>query len=245
MQERRLRADANGFDLQGHRGAWGLVPINTLHSFAAAMEMGVTTIELDVGLSKDGHVVVNHDRHIAAGMYRGNGPLSAGDHQHSYVGRRIVDLTLAQLRTLTPVAQLGGRRVPLAIGRLDPALPSRIPTLAEVFHLCRLMGDEAVRFNVEAKVHPGRPAETAAPRCFVERLIETIQGSSITHRVMLSSFDWRILELARDLLPELDLTALITPSGPPGRMPGSWTAGIDVEGDRFKGNVAAAAQSIG
>ena len=52
------------FDVQGHRGARGLLPENTLAGFARALELGVTTLELDVGVSRDGHVVVAHDPYV-------------------------------------------------------------------------------------------------------------------------------------------------------------------------------------
>jgi glycerophosphoryl diester phosphodiesterase len=48
-------------DLQGHRGARGLAPENTLFAFATALSIGVTTLEIDLGVSRDGEVVVAHD----------------------------------------------------------------------------------------------------------------------------------------------------------------------------------------
>ena len=53
---------ALAFDLQGHRGARGLAPENTLAAFATALSIGVTTLEFDAGLTKDGAVVIAHDR---------------------------------------------------------------------------------------------------------------------------------------------------------------------------------------
>src|ERR1700687_3226081 len=52
---------ANAFDLQGHRGARGLAPENTLEAFATALKIGVTTLELDLAMTKDGVLVVSHD----------------------------------------------------------------------------------------------------------------------------------------------------------------------------------------
>ena len=49
-------------DVQGHRGARGYLPENTLPSFARALEIGVSTLELDVGVTRDGVVVIHHDR---------------------------------------------------------------------------------------------------------------------------------------------------------------------------------------
>ena len=49
------------FDLQGHRGARGLMPENTLPAFAKALSIGVTTLELDTGVTQDGIVIISHD----------------------------------------------------------------------------------------------------------------------------------------------------------------------------------------
>src|SRR3989304_5989363 len=62
---------AQAFDLQGHRGARGLAPENTLPAFAAALSIGVTTLELDVGVTRDGIVVVHHDRTLNPAIARG------------------------------------------------------------------------------------------------------------------------------------------------------------------------------
>ena len=56
-----LTSVAQGFDLQGHRGARGLMPENTLPGFAKALAIGVTTLELDLALTGDSDVVVMHN----------------------------------------------------------------------------------------------------------------------------------------------------------------------------------------
>src|SRR5688572_9814981 len=56
------------FDLQGHRGARGLKPENTIPAFIAALDYGVTTIELDVVITKDRQVVLSHEPWMSAEM---------------------------------------------------------------------------------------------------------------------------------------------------------------------------------
>src|SRR5512136_328204 len=56
-----LTQPAFALDLQGHRGARGLAPENTLPAFATALSLGVTTLELDTGITKDGVVVISHN----------------------------------------------------------------------------------------------------------------------------------------------------------------------------------------
>ena len=57
-----MSLSAHALDLQGHRGARGLLPENTLPAFSRALELGMTTLELDCGVTRDGIVVVAHDR---------------------------------------------------------------------------------------------------------------------------------------------------------------------------------------
>jgi glycerophosphoryl diester phosphodiesterase len=73
MSKRSLPADAahRPFDLQGHRGARGLWPENTLPGFRAAIALGVTSIELDVVLTKDSVPVVFHDLALNPHLVRG------------------------------------------------------------------------------------------------------------------------------------------------------------------------------
>ena len=60
-------------DLQGHRGARGHAPENTLPSFELAVSMGVDTLELDVGVTRDGVVVIHHDRRLNPDVARKDG----------------------------------------------------------------------------------------------------------------------------------------------------------------------------
>src|SRR5688572_30475153 len=70
---------AQPFDLQGHRGARGLAPENTLVAFAKALEIGVTTLELDVAMTKDGVLVVSHDAKLNSDISRLKGTFLSAD----------------------------------------------------------------------------------------------------------------------------------------------------------------------
>src|SRR6202171_2637976 len=66
-----LAGCATPFDLQGHRGARGLAPENTLPAFARALAIGVATLELDTAVTRDGVVVVSHDPFLNPDIARG------------------------------------------------------------------------------------------------------------------------------------------------------------------------------
>jgi glycerophosphoryl diester phosphodiesterase len=62
--QRLNRTAATAFDSQGHRGSRGLMPENTISAMLKAIDLGVTTLEMDVVISKDNKVVVSHDPHF-------------------------------------------------------------------------------------------------------------------------------------------------------------------------------------
>ena len=200
---------AGGFDLQAHRGGRGLAPENTLAAFGNAIDLGVSTLELDIGLTADNVVVISHDtalnpdhtRDAAGAWLPGTGPT-------------IHTLTLAELQRydvgrLNPSSSYGK---PFAGQK--PSDGERIPTLAALFALVKARGDgnnNSVRFNIETKVDPTKPNETAAPEAMVRALLAEIDKAGMAGRVTIQSFDWRSLALVGRLAPQLPRAYLTTP----------------------------------
>ena len=91
-----LSLPALGLDLQGHRGARGLMPENTLPAFAAALSIGVTTLEFDAGISKDGAVVIAHDRRLNPDITK-----DAGGAHIAAPGPTVRSLSVAELKSCT------------------------------------------------------------------------------------------------------------------------------------------------
>jgi glycerophosphoryl diester phosphodiesterase len=217
----------DAFDLQGHRGARGLAPENTLAAFAKALEVGVTTLETDLAVTSDGVLVLSHDPVLNPDIVRGadGGWLSAP-------GPAINTLTFAEIKRFD-------------VGRLDPSskyarqFPAqkpvdgeRIPALAELFELVN-RSKKAVRFNIETKVAPDKPAQSPDPETFARLLVEAIRAARLRSRATIQSFDWRTLLAAKNLAPEIETVCLTDPStlrdksGGAGRAPSPWLAGLD------------------
>ncbi len=78
------RAAPSGFDLQAHRGGRGETTEESLRAFAKSLELGVSTLELDIAITKDGHPVVWHDPTIDAQKCVDTAPVVAGDPQYPY-----------------------------------------------------------------------------------------------------------------------------------------------------------------
>ena len=135
---------AAAFDLQGHRGARGLAPENTLAAFSAALAVGVTTLELDVHVTRDGQVVVTHDPRL--------NPAFTRDAEGRWVdepGPAVIELTLAQLQ----LCEVGRAKPGSRYAQLWPEQRGmdgeRITTLAALFEAVDKRGATAVRFNIE------------------------------------------------------------------------------------------------
>ncbi|MFC7217452.1 glycerophosphodiester phosphodiesterase family protein [Streptomyces polyrhachis] len=234
-------APRDDFDLQAHRGGLGLVVESTLDAFANGLAVGVTTLELDVQITEDHRAVVTHDRRVSGAKCRDTGPASAGDPEYPYVGKYLVGLTLAQVRTL----DCGSLTLPQFPGQ-RPSPGARMPLLTEVFELVRSRGAEKVRLNIETKVEAGAPHETAPREEFVQLVAAQVRASGLAGRVTVQSFDWGALMRMRQVAPELPLVALT--NGPQFLQPGlpgasPWLGGIDI--DDFGGDPVAAVASFG
>jgi glycerophosphoryl diester phosphodiesterase len=230
------QAHHRDFDLQAHRGGIGLTVESTLKAFGKALELGVTTLELDLQITKDGREVITHDRKTNPAKCLDTQPAFPGDPEFPYAGKYVKDLTFAQVRTL----DCGSTRwSQYPDQELSPG--ARMPTLAELFDLARKHRAWGIRFNVETKVEAAAPQETAPREQFVQRAVREIRRSGFMSNVTIQSFDWGTLMRMREVEPRLPLVALTQPEF---LVPGSpWTGGLNV-GD-FGGSVARAVKSFG
>ncbi len=229
------------FDLQAHRGGLGLHTESSIASFSNALQMGVTTLEMDTQITKDGVAVVTHDRKISDKKCQDTAPVVADDPQYPYVGKYIKDLTLAQVKTM----DCGSLR--LADYPQQQTSPgAQMLTLREVLALVKSYRADNVLLNIETKVEAGAPHETAPREQFVRTVLDEVQRAGLQRQVTIQSFDWGSLMLARKLDPGLPIVALTNgqqflQAGKPGASP--WLGGIDI--DDFGGDLVKAAASFG
>ena len=235
---------AQAFDLEGHRGTRGHRPENTLPAFALALSIGVDTLELDTGITKDGVVVISHNRSLSPDITKG--PDGA---YLSAPGPAIHDLTFAELRRYDVGAIRPGSDYARQFPDQLPVPGTTLPTLDELARLVAKSGNARVRFNIETKLSPLAPDETVDPETFARRLVEVVRKSGIAPRTMIQSFDWRTLKIVQKIAPEIPTVCLTLERGPddtiqrgkPGASP--WTAGLDV--DDFGGSVPRLVKAAG
>jgi glycerophosphoryl diester phosphodiesterase len=194
---------AMGFDLQGHRGARGLAPENTLPGFAAALSLGVTTLELDAGITRDGVVVIAHDRALNPELTR-----DAEGRWLDRPGPPIRSLSYAELRRFDVGRIRPGTEYARRYPEQRPADGARIPRLAELFALVRKAGNAAVRFNIETKLSPLAPHESPGPAAFAKILVDLLRAEGMVARSTVQSFDWRTLREVQRLEPGIETSCL-------------------------------------
>lgn len=191
-------ATVHAFDLQGHRGARGLAPENTLPAFERALALGVTTLELDIAITRDGVLVIHHDPTL--------NPNTTRDASGAWLAQRgpaIHTLTWAQLQAydvgrLKPGSDYG-RNYP----DQRPVDGTRIPRLSDLFDLVNRSGNDRVRFAIETKVTPEKPEETLAPEPFAQAVVGEIRKAGMQRRSQILSFDWRTLQVVQKIAPEI------------------------------------------
>jgi glycerophosphoryl diester phosphodiesterase len=203
-----IHGEVMAFDIEAHRGGRALFPENTLPSFANALSMGVNTLELDIGVTSDGTIIVSHER--------GLNPDLARDADGVYVappGTPFVRLRLEQVRKYDVGQIRPGSRYAAQFPDQHAVPGTRIPTLHEVFDLVRKSGDRNVRLNIETKIDPHHPGESPDPERFVALLLDFLKAENFADRVMIQSFDWRTLQRVQKLAPAVPTVYLTLQKG--------------------------------
>jgi glycerophosphoryl diester phosphodiesterase len=231
---------ACAFDLQGHRGARGLAPENTLAAFRRALDIGVTTLETDLAVTRDDVVVISHEPALYPPLVRLDGSWLKEP------GPPIRSLTLDEL----------GR---YDIGRADPATPygknfpeqqpadgQRFPTLDQVLELAKPAG---ARINIETKITPTSGTTVADPETFARLVVGRVVAAGMETRTTVQSFDWRTLVAVRRMNPAIETVCLTNEGGsfdtvaPRDGVPSPWFAGLKL--DDHGGSVPALAAAAG
>jgi glycerophosphoryl diester phosphodiesterase len=210
------------FDLQAHRGGRGETTEESLRAFAKALELGVSTLELDIVLTEDHKPLVWHDPRIDAAKCADTAPAFPGDPMYPYVGKLVHDLTLEQVRTL----DCGKRLVDYPDAEVVRG--NKIALLPEVFALADSYRAD-VRYNIETKVEVDNPETSATPEEFVDVILAAVRAAGKVDKVDIQSFDWRTLPLVRLSEPSIPLVALwdeTTVAGDP--MAGAMAVGADI-----------------
>lgn len=186
--------------VHGHRGSRGTVPENTIPAFEAALMGEADVLEMDLGVTKDGVVVVSHEPKVTP--ERCLAP--EGKKLEKPVPLR--SLTLAELKRYD-CGTLLNPKFPQQL-----AVPGEsMPTLDEVFALVKASAYEAaakVEFNIETKIFPYEPELSPAPAEFARLVADMVKKHGLEKRVMVQSFDVRTLKELKKIAPAIRTSQL-------------------------------------
>lgn len=194
------------FDVQGHRGARGLRPENTIPAFILALDSGVTTVELDLAVTKDGKLVVSHEPWMSADICLN----PAGE---EITPKEEKDYNIYQM-TYTEVQQFdcgsrGNKRFPeqAKMSTTKPLLSDVIVAIED--HIKSYTRYE-VDYNIEIKSdEEGDNKFHPDPAKFSDMVYELVDQYLPMERVLIQSFDFRVLKYWHEKYPSIRLAALV------------------------------------
>ena len=190
-------------DIQGHRGARGLAPENTIYGFKKALDIGVNTLELDVVISADNKVVVSHEHW----MSKKKCDLD-NDSIDEKIGYNIYNMTYDQIKKIDCGSKIN-------YDFLDQVkLPLNKPLLEDVFTeidaYARIKNLNVPNYSIEIKSSvKGDDVFHPKPNFFSDLVYNVIDNSIGFKKVNIQSFDFRILNYFNKKYPDVILAVLI------------------------------------
>ncbi len=200
------QAQERSIDWQGHRGCRGLYPENTIQAMLKAIDLGVSTLELDVVITKDKQVILSHEPFMSAEISTNpEGKSITASEEKTY---NIYQLDYAAIQTWD-VGLKPHPRFPQ-----QEKTPAKKPLLTDVIDAVeaytRMHNIPPVQYNIETKSDPeGDDTYHPKPAEFVSLLLDVIQGKGIAPRTIIQSFDVRTIQLVHTQYPELKTAFLV------------------------------------
>ncbi len=228
------------FDVQAHRGGLGLTVESTIASFSHGLELGVSTLELDVQITQDGHAVITHDRKVVRQQVQRHRAVHAGDPEYPYVGKFINTLTLKQVKQLDC-----GSLTAAGYPGQQPDPGARMPELRDIFALVHRF--HAHKREAEhrdqgrsRRADRDRAARAVRPGGRARRSARPVSPPGDDPELRLGRADADAPGGARAAAGRADNYDFLQ-VGKPGKSP--WLGGIDI--DDFGGDLIKATKSFG
>lgn len=194
------------FDTEGHRGARGLMPENTVPAMLKALELGVTTLEMDAHVSQDGLVLLSHDPYI--------------NREHELLPHRkeipaadalkhvLYQMPYSQIRSFDVGSKFYSKFPEQQLMQVHKPLFSEVIDSVQAY--LRQHGKPQVFYNIETKSKPtGDGKYHPEPEAFVSKLVAVIDEKNIRPYVIVQSFDPRTLQVLHRKHPDIRTSLLV------------------------------------
>ncbi|MCG8323739.1 MAG: glycerophosphodiester phosphodiesterase [Cytophagales bacterium] len=193
-------------DIQGHRGARGLLPENTINAFIKAVDLGVSTLELDVVISKDEKVVISHEAYMSGAIcldQNARAIENADEKSHN-----IYQMAYETIRKYDCGIK-GNDRFPE-----QEKVTVHKPLLSEMVEIVekhiRENNLDPVNYNIEIKSTPGGDnIYHPSPKKFTDIVYNEVKQLLPLERVIIQSFDIRVLQYLHEKDPKVTLAFLV------------------------------------
>ena len=189
-------------DWQGHRGARGLAPENTIEGVLKSLEYPITTIEIDLAVSKDGQLIVSHEPWM-------NPEICLTPQGDSIVNRvNLYELTYDEIKQYDCGTKFHpGFPEQQKIAAFKPSFQELLDAVKEY---CKIHSKTLPKFNIEVKADPQWDGIfTPNPQDFSALAYSFIKKNNLLGKCNVQSFDIRILNVFKDLYPEIELAYLV------------------------------------
>jgi len=174
--------------IYGHRGARGEIVENSIEGFEHTFALGIKAIEFDVLISKDKIPVLFHDFHLTPSMTKDEAGNWLKDPELKIFDKSYDELGKYNIVSFDPGSKYGKR-----FKKQKPMTNVKIPKLSDLFELVLKENNKDVFLNLEIKSTPIRSGLTPSPSNTVSLILKDIDKYKLEHRIVISSFDWRIL----------------------------------------------------
>ncbi|MEL7121424.1 MAG: glycerophosphodiester phosphodiesterase family protein [Bacteroidota bacterium] len=204
-QDDGMKEETSKIDWQGHRGARGLLPENSIPAFLKALEYPeIVTLEMDAAITKDKRVVLSHEPWMSPEIcFKPNGDTITKEERI-----KIMDLTYEELKQFD-CGSKGHHNFEEQV-KQTVYKPSLEEVVTAVYVYCRENNRPLPNYNIEIKSSPRWDSiYTPLPEEFAKYLLDEIKSLEITSYVCVQSFDFRALQAVHEQMPEITTALLI------------------------------------
>lgn len=210
-------------EIYAHRGGRGLEPENTMPAYYSALNQGVDYVDMDVGITKDGVIVVTHELSLDPDLTR-------------YRGEFIKEATPISMLTYQAIQQydVGSINQKAKYAQYFPEQRQldhvKIPSLKEVIQEVKAISGGTVGFQIEIKTDPKKADLTVTPEIFAQKLYQVLKEEGVIKQTEVQAFDFKCLLALQKLDKNLKTAYLTDYKTDPktGDKKTLWTAGYDV-----------------
>lgn len=238
------QANPKYVEVYAHRGARSYSPENTIPGYRTGLIVGTDWVDMDIGVSKDGVIIVDHDPWLNPDILSKNGKFWATSKQaftHGATGKELDQLVAPYLVHNLTIAELQEYEA----GILNQSSPyakyfpdqvqvpgTHMPTLQEVVNYVDKTTNKKVKFQIEIKNDPEHPNWTVTPEEFAQKLYTLLKKNNMIDRAEIQSFDWEPLYYLQKLDPRVKTAYLLVGQedkvrmlGPDTKAAGLWSGG--------------------